>query len=127
MTIEEMLKQMRDRRYLLRDPKVWANVIEAARREPVAKVVTTQTGPEIMRLKDCPVGTKLYTLPPDAQAELLSLTEQLAERDAEIERLQAQVDALMLEFCPDEMTPEQVERWGENQKPALAGKEVSHG
>lgn len=45
--------------------------------------------------------------------------EMLEEKDAEIKRLQAQVDALMLEFCPDEMTHEQVARWGENQKPAL--------
>ena len=51
------------------------------------------------------------------------LDEWRRECRAEIERLKAQVDALMLEFCPDEMTPEQVERWGENQKPALAKKE----
>lgn len=31
---------------------------------------------------------------------------------------QAKIDALMLEYCPDEMTPEQVVEWGENQKPA---------
>ena len=48
---------------------------------------------------------------------------ELAERDAEIERLKAKVDALMLEFCPDEMTPEQMEQWGKNQKPTNAGKE----
>jgi hypothetical protein len=49
---------------------------------------------------------------------------QHAEALDEIERLKAKIDALMLEFCPDEMTPEQVEQWGENQKPAaLAGKE----
>lgn len=29
--------------------------------------------------------------------------------------LQAKIDSLMLEFCPEEMTPEQIERWGENQ------------
>lgn len=29
--------------------------------------------------------------------------------------LQAKIDALMLEFCPEEMTQEQIERWGENQ------------
>ena len=26
------------------------------------------------------------------------------------------IDSLMLEYCPDEMTPEQVKTWGENQK-----------
>lgn len=30
---------------------------------------------------------------------------------------QAKIDALMLEYCPDEMTPEQTEEWGRNQRP----------
>ena len=29
--------------------------------------------------------------------------------------LQAKIDALMLEYCPGEMTPEQIENWGNNQ------------
>lgn len=29
--------------------------------------------------------------------------------------LQAKIDALMLEYCPEEMTQEQVERWEESQ------------
>jgi uncharacterized protein (DUF3084 family) len=40
--------------------------------------------------------------------ELRSVT---AERDA----LQARVDTLMLEFCPDEMTVEQIVRWETSQ------------
>ena len=31
--------------------------------------------------------------------------------------LQAKIDALMLEYCPDEMTPEQLNGWAKNQKP----------
>lgn len=30
---------------------------------------------------------------------------------------QAEIDRLMLEFCPDEMTPEQVAEWAAHQKP----------
>ena len=30
---------------------------------------------------------------------------------------QAQIDRLMLEYCPDEMTPEQVAEWAANQQP----------
>lgn len=47
------------------------------------------------------------------------------ELQAEVERLrtqvaalQARVDALMLEFCPDEMTEEQKETWARHQRPA---------
>jgi len=31
--------------------------------------------------------------------------------------LQAKIDELMLEYCPNEMTPEQLEEWGRNQRP----------
>lgn len=37
-----------------------------------------------------------------------------AERRAE--RLQAKVDSLMLEYCPDEMTPEQLAEWEKHQR-----------
>ena len=32
--------------------------------------------------------------------------------------LQAQIDMLMLEYCPEEMTPEQKETWAKHQVPA---------
>ena len=31
--------------------------------------------------------------------------------------LQAKIDRLMLEYCPDEMTQEQLNEWAKNQKP----------
>ena len=31
--------------------------------------------------------------------------------------LQAQIDRLMLEYCPDEMTDEQFENWAKHQRP----------
>jgi len=40
------------------------------------------------------------------------------DEDGERAALQATIDRLMLEFCPDEMTPEQVKRWSDNQVPA---------
>lgn len=36
----------------------------------------------------------------------------------EIERLQARIDALMLEYCPDEMTPAQIAEWEHHQRVA---------
>jgi hypothetical protein len=44
-----------------------------------------------------------------ATVDLLEQTRR--ERDA----LQAELDALMLEYCPGDMTPEQVENWKRNQ------------
>lgn len=44
-----------------------------------------------------------------AEAELAKLRAELAVRDARI-------DALMLEYCPDEMTKEQIENWCKHQR-----------
>lgn len=47
----------------------------------------------------------------------------------ELQRLcdakQAKIDALMLEFCPEEMTPEQVKTWGEHQRVAPGSNPMS--
>jgi hypothetical protein len=50
--------------------------------------------------------------PPDEVAALVLKI----DADIEIEHLQARIDALMLEHCPDEMTPEQVANWERHQK-----------
>lgn len=34
-----------------------------------------------------------------------------------LDAMQAKIDRLMLEYCPDEMTPEQIAEWGRHQKP----------
>lgn len=34
-----------------------------------------------------------------------------------IPALEAKIDALMLEFCPEDMTSEQIKRWEAHQKP----------
>jgi uncharacterized coiled-coil protein SlyX len=45
---------------------------------------------------------------------------QVAELRKDADSKQAKIDRLMLEFCPDEMTPEQIEDWGKHQ---MAAKE----
>lgn len=42
----------------------------------------------------------------------------VAELEREVAAKQARIDALMLEYCPDEMTPEQVAEWARHQRPA---------
>ena len=52
-------------------------------------------------------------------------TARLAEREAPLSAratpiesaLQAKIDRLMLEYCPEEMTPEQMANWAKHQKP----------
>lgn len=34
----------------------------------------------------------------------------------QIEYMQSQIDELMLEYCPDEMSQEQLDNWAKNQK-----------
>jgi hypothetical protein len=52
---------------------------------------------------------KYITIP---RERLEALEAAKAERDA----LQARIDALMLEYCPEEMTEEQLKTWKENQR-----------
>lgn len=40
----------------------------------------------------------------------------LEEARRESECRQSKIDSLMLEYCPDEMTPEQVAEWGRHQR-----------
>lgn len=47
---------------------------------------------------------------------------ELGQRDDEIKRLQAKVDALMFEYCPDEMTQEQIDEYEKHQVKALEVK-----
>lgn len=44
--------------------------------------------------------------------------ELVARLRAEIDAKQAKIDALMLEYCPDEMTPGQLANWSRHQRVA---------
>lgn len=59
--------------------------------------------------------TPPMTDPTAVQIVCRQAVERLEERRAEIQRLQARIDELMLEYCPDEMTPEQIENWKRSQ------------
>lgn len=41
-----------------------------------------------------------------------------AHHQRQLAAKQAQIDRLMLEYCPDEMSTEQLEEWGKHQRPA---------
>lgn len=45
-----------------------------------------------------------------------------ASRDAEIAYLQSRIDELMLEYCPNEMTKDQLDNWAEHQRPVDESK-----
>ena len=61
-----------------------------------------------------PIGTNLFT------------ADQAKEMLAHITGpLQAKLDRLMLEYCPDEMTPGQMENWGKHQRPVTPEQEAA--
>lgn len=41
--------------------------------------------------------------------------DRIAELESKLAEKQSKIDALMLEYCPDDMTPEQIKEWGESQ------------
>lgn len=52
------------------------------------------------------------------QRENAGLLEQLHEMRGRLDSRQAFIDALMMEFCPEDMTPDQRARWAAHQVPA---------
>ena len=44
---------------------------------------------------------------------------------AELLAAQAKIDSLMFEYCPDEMTPEQISEWGKWQRPIDSDKQAA--
>lgn len=78
--------------------------IESMRQQLAAKDV------EIERLKTVPMKYRRMAFNAQLQDENESLRQQLAAK-------QAEVDALMLEYCPGEMSQEQLEEWCRNQLP----------
>lgn len=68
-----------------------------------------------------PAGTKGCLLVTDAQIEAFGEAMAAWGAAQERERMQARIDALMLEHCPDEMSDEQKRNWAANQVPAQQG------
>ena len=50
-------------------------------------------------------------------AALLDAAERAEAAERELAEARAKIDALMLEYCPDEMTPGQVDEWARHQRP----------
>jgi nicotinate-nucleotide pyrophosphorylase len=60
------------------------------------------------------------TLPVNNDARNILAIATIAENfEQENQRLQAKIDSLMLEHCPEDMTKEQVDRWAKKQAKAI--------
>ncbi len=57
-----------------------------------------------------------------AEGARQGLADSIAILERELAAAQAKIDNLMLEYCPDEMTPEQLAEWGRNQRPVEGSK-----
>lgn len=76
--------------------------------EKVLAELATKNRAAIMRLHKYPTNRADVNEQLQKGAErIMDLERENAELRAEIERKQSRIDSLMLEFCPDEMTPEQ--------------------
>lgn len=70
-------------------------------------------------IQELPCGT--FATKEDLIFENLRLRVELAECKRDAASKQAKIDELMLEFCPDEMTDEQITEWAKHQVPAPKG------
>lgn len=50
-------------------------------------------------------------------AALFDAAESAEAAERKLAEARAKIDALMLEYCPDEMTPGQVDEWARHQRP----------
>jgi hypothetical protein len=57
----------------------------------------------------------------------LELSVQVEHLKRELGSKQADIDRLMLEYCPEEMTTSQLEEWGKNQVPVLGSDVIANG
>ena len=99
MTIEEVLREMREMREINSNFRVtaeWASAIEAAMREPKAYISHTSQG-DVLDWEpqfDAPSHTKLFALPPNAAAEndqwqaAAQMRQAWRDRGKEIDKLQ---------------------------------------
>lgn len=82
------------------------------------KIDLTEWEREGLELRRLPIG-KPSQLSDTFRAGVQFATRKSNETIVELAKrnyaLQAKIDALMLEFCSEEMTQEQIERWAENQ------------
>ena len=60
--------------------------------------------------RDCEHGRRR------GSCELCDYEQEIAALHKTIDAQQARIDALMLEYCPDEMTPEQLATWQASQR-----------
>lgn len=64
----------------------------------------------LVQVKDLPkILEKSYT------RQFEALMQRNSELYKELQAAQAKIDALMLEYCPDEMSPDQLKAWEESQ------------
>ncbi len=54
----------------------------------------------------------------DAADAIRTAIDTIEQQKSDIESLEAKIDALMLEFCPEDMTKEQMDNWEKHQIPS---------
>lgn len=96
---------------------------QQSKAEPVAQVHILRSGAaDFEQLQKIEDGSMLFTHQPadarDRVKEIINTTNAQPAQCAECQSKQAKIDALMLEYCPDEMTAEQKAEYAKHQKPA---------
>jgi len=72
------------------------------------------SGPKIANKRIAELEAKLAR----ADNNLLAMEQRAETYLLRNKKLEAKIDWLMFEYCPDEMSPEQIKNWGRHQRPA---------
>lgn len=74
---------------------------------------------------DCAMLDNLRKKWDESRRAAVPVQDMLDELRKELAEKQEKIDALMLEYCPDEMTVEQTDEWARHQKPAFMSPKES--
>lgn len=63
------------------------------------------------------LASDVYSIEEATLCLMEDLEQQLEQKEIELQAKQAQIDELMLEYCPSEMSVTQIDEWEQHQKP----------
>ena len=90
---------------------------------PIADVLEMTIGFLNEILERTPAVRLNHDIPAFIQNELNPVMVNARSLERRLREAESKIDALMLEYCPSDMTQEQMDRWGRHQNPVIEAAE----
>jgi len=122
---ERIITDRNGRKYITTEPKPQQTAATCPRKSPVSNYTCTPcgNGPCRAEIQAQTAATDIHSCsyycdrPACIKAQRAELLAELDKARKSDSAKQAKIDALMFEYCPDEMTTEQTDEWAKHQRP----------